>query len=75
MTDPAEILAQRDAVIVEFRKLAAGTQDIVALHYDGYSNAEIAEIKAKTVKAIERTLERWRARQRKLRSRGRDGRL
>jgi hypothetical protein len=75
LSDPAELIAQREVVLSEIRKLSAGQQEIIALHYDGYSNPQIAAVTGKTVKAVERTLERWRERQRHLRTRGRDGRL
>jgi len=70
LSDPAEIVAQRDAVLSELRKLPAGQQEIVALHYDGHSNAQIAEMAGRTVKAVERALERWRERQRQQKDEG-----
>lgn len=75
LQDPGEIVAQKAAVVAELRKLGPGQREIVALYYDGYSVAQIAELEQKSTKAVERVLERWRDKQRQLRAGDGDGRL
>ncbi|MFG1913062.1 sigma factor-like helix-turn-helix DNA-binding protein [Kribbella sp. NPDC048928] len=70
LSDPGELAAQRAAVIAALQTLPSSSQAIVALHFDGWSNAQIAEVEGKTTKAVERVLERWRKQQRQLRTKG-----
>lgn len=75
LSDPAEIAAQRSAVVAELRKLSPAQQEVVALHYDGYTNVQIAEVLGKSAKAVERVLERWREKQQRMGVGRHDGQL
>lgn len=68
-TDPLAIAVQKASVRAEFAKLKPREREVVTLHYDGYSNAEIAELtNAVSEKAVEGVLARWRKREQTLRS-------
>lgn len=62
--DPADLLAQRETVVASLRDLSESDRTIIALHYDGWSNAEIAEVVGRTVKAVAGVVRRWREQQR-----------
>lgn len=73
-TDPLAIAVQKASVRAAFAKLKPREREVVTLHYDGYSNAEIAELtNAVSEKAIEGVLARWRKREQTLRSRDSHG--
>jgi hypothetical protein len=69
LPDPASIAAERDVVLADLVRLRPREREVVALHYDGYSHAEIVELTgAVSEKAVEGVLSRWRKKERARRS-------